>query len=128
VLVGGFVYTEFQAFALADGKPQPGLPHRGHGCGAQAASLHAMFYRGGYHTMFDIRTREQTEMAPARSGCWLGIIPAGGIVLAPETSSGCSCTHALQTSMAFVPVRGDANDFHTDDFRTENKTPTPKTK
>ncbi|RIK83397.1 MAG: hypothetical protein DCC68_03735 [Planctomycetota bacterium] len=105
VLVGGVVYTEFQAFALSDGKPLPGLPPRGHGCGAQAASLHAMFYRGGYHTMFDIRTRAQTEMAPARSGCWLGIIPAGGIVIAPETSSGCSCTHALQTSMAFVPVR-----------------------
>lgn len=108
VLVGGVVYTEFQAYALADGKPLPGLPPRGHGCGAQAASLHAMFYRGGYHTMFDIRTGEQTEMAPARSGCWLGIIPAGGIVIAPETSSGCSCTHALQTSMAFVPARKEA--------------------
>jgi hypothetical protein len=38
--------------------------------------------------MFDIASREQTQMAPARSGCWLGIIPAGGIVIAPETSSG----------------------------------------
>ncbi len=107
VIVGGMVYTEFKAFALTDGKPQPGLPPRGHGCGAQAASMHAFFYRGGFHTMFDIASRQQTEMAPARSGCWLGIIPAGGIVIAPETSSGCSCTHALQTSMAFVPVRAN---------------------
>jgi hypothetical protein len=31
------------------------------------------------------------------------MLPVGGIVLAPESSSGCSCTHAIQTSMAFIP-------------------------
>ncbi|MEX2185208.1 MAG: LamG-like jellyroll fold domain-containing protein [Pirellulales bacterium] len=123
VLVDGVVFTEFQAFALADGKPQPGLPSRGHGCGAQAASLHAFFYRGGYHTMFDIQTRRQTEMAPARSGCWLGIIPAGGIVIAPETSSGCSCTHALQTSMAFVPIKSNTFESNAANPRDEPASP-----
>ena len=30
-------------------------------------------------------------------------IPGGGLLLAPETSAGCSCGHALQTSIAYVP-------------------------
>lgn len=105
-IVGGTVYTEFQAFDLTTGQPRPGLPMRGHGCGAQSASSHAFFYRGGFHTMWNIGDAQQQVLAPARSGCWLSLIPAGGILLAPETSSGCSCTHALQTSMAFLPTAG----------------------
>jgi hypothetical protein len=108
-IVGDTIYVEHQAFALADGSARRGLPPRGHGCGAQSASLSNFFYRGGYHTSWDIRTNVQTTLAPARSGCWLGLIPAGGVLLAPETSSGCSCTHALQTSMAFVPREKPAN-------------------
>jgi len=36
-------------------------------------------------------------------GCWINIIPAGGLVLIPEASSGCTCGYPLQTSMAFIP-------------------------
>jgi hypothetical protein len=38
-----------------------------------------------------------------RPGCWINIIPAGGLVLIPESSSGCTCGFPLQTSLAFVP-------------------------
>jgi hypothetical protein len=38
-----------------------------------------------------------------RPGCWINIIPAGGLVLIPEASSGCTCGFALQTSIAYVP-------------------------
>ena len=30
---------------------------------------------------------------------------SGGLLLAPETSAGCSCGHSIQTSMAYVPKR-----------------------
>jgi len=102
-IVGDTVYVEFRAFDLAGGESRPGLPRRGHGCGSQAASRHLFLYRGGYHMQCDIATMQQSQIAPARSGCWLGLIPAAGLILAPETSSGCSCTHAIQSSMAFVP-------------------------
>jgi len=39
----------------------------------------------------------------SRPGCWINTIPAGGLVLIPESSSGCTCGFALQTSLAFVP-------------------------
>ena len=35
------------------------------------------------------------------------IIPAGGLVLIPEFSSGCSCAYPIQTSVAFRPAGGD---------------------
>ena len=38
-----------------------------------------------------------------RPGCWISIIPAGGLVLLPEGSSGCVCSYPLQTSMALLP-------------------------
>ena len=74
-----------------------------HGCGVTSASNHTIFRRYEYHGMMDVETKQRTEFLGVRSGCWLSIIPSGGTVLAPETSAGCSCTHAVQTSLAYVP-------------------------
>ena len=74
-----------------------------HGCGVTSASSHTIFRRYEYHGMQDLETNKRTEFLGVRSGCWLSIIPSGGTVLAPETSAGCSCTHAVQTSLAYVP-------------------------
>jgi hypothetical protein len=38
-----------------------------------------------------------------RSGCWINMIQAGGLVLVPEASSGCTCGFPLQTSLAYIP-------------------------
>ena len=39
-----------------------------------------------------------------RPGCFINIIPAGGMLLIPEASSGCTCGFPLQTSLAYVPA------------------------
>jgi len=39
----------------------------------------------------------------SRPGCWLNIIPANGLILVPESSSGCTCGYSLQSSLAFAP-------------------------
>ncbi len=74
-----------------------------HGCGVTSASNHTLFRRYEYHGMMDLETGQRTEFLGVRSGCWLSLIPSGGTVLAPETSAGCSCTHAVQTTLAYVP-------------------------
>lgn len=74
-----------------------------HGCGVMSASRHKIFQRFEFHGMQDVATGERTEFQGIRSGCWLSIIPSGGLVLAPETSAGCSCAHAIQTSLGYVP-------------------------
>ena len=45
----------------------------------------------------------RVEIAGIRGGCWINLIPAGGLLLAPEASSGCYCTHAIQISAAWAP-------------------------
>ena len=39
----------------------------------------------------------------SRPGCWINMIPAGGMLLIPEASSGCTCGFPLQTSLAYIP-------------------------
>ncbi len=74
-----------------------------HGCGVMSASEHTLFRRFEYHGMFDLHTKKRTEFLGLRSGCWLSLIPSGGLLLAPESSAGCSCGHSIQTSIAYVP-------------------------
>ncbi|MCH7556854.1 MAG: PQQ-binding-like beta-propeller repeat protein [Planctomycetes bacterium] len=77
----------------------------GHGCGGISASAQCLFWRGGNPWMYDLGPnggpRQLNKVS--RPGCWINIIPAGGLVLIPESSSGCTCGFPLQTSMAFVP-------------------------
>ena len=35
----------------------------------------------------------------------VNLLPVGGLLLAPEASSGCSCNFSVQTSLALIPVR-----------------------
>lgn len=110
-IVGDMVYTYPYAYDLATGKRLEGysFSRAGHGCGGVSASAGALYWRGGNPTM-----RNLDPLGPAdkinhvsRPGCWINIIPAGGMVLIPEASSGCTCSFPLQTSMAYRPVPAD---------------------
>ncbi len=103
VLLGDMVYCEQKGLDLRSGEIlRSDLPRR-RGCGVMAASRHSFFYRDHFHGYWDPQTNTKTEWQGIRGGCWLGQIPAGGLLLAPETSAGCSCTHAIQISVGFVP-------------------------
>jgi outer membrane protein assembly factor BamB len=77
----------------------------GHGCGGVTASAQCLFWRGTNPWMYDLGPGggPQRLNRVTRPGCWINIIPAGGLVLVPESSSGCTCGFPLQTSIAFVP-------------------------
>jgi hypothetical protein len=107
-IIDDTVYAWPYAYNLKTGEKIDGwkFDRRGHGCGGVSASAQCMFWRGGNPWMYDLGpnggpTRLNTVTRP---GCWLNIIPAGGLVLIPEASSGCTCGFALQTSMAYIPV------------------------
>ncbi|MBC8327051.1 MAG: PQQ-binding-like beta-propeller repeat protein [Verrucomicrobia subdivision 3 bacterium] len=103
LVIGETFFGDSRAFHLHTGKSLPiQFPER-RGCGNMAASSHSMFYRHYFHGIWDIEANKKSELQGIRSGCWLGIIPAQGLMLAPESSSGCSCTHSIQTSAAWVP-------------------------
>ena len=75
------------------------------GCGTISASNSHLFYRNANPEMQNLAAKQQIKITQTtRPGCWINIIPAGGMVLIPEGSSGCTCSYPLQTSLGFVPV------------------------
>jgi outer membrane protein assembly factor BamB len=80
------------------------LPSRG-GCGTVSASANCLFYRNSNPMIFDFNAGGDAKKLSSvnRPGCWINMIPASGLVLVPEASSGCTCNFSIQTSMAFIP-------------------------
>ena len=111
VVIGDTFYSDQRAFSLRDGKLlRTDLPER-RGCGTMSAALNSIFYRHYYHGQWDLETDKRVQFEGLRSGCWLGMIPAGGLLLAPEASAGCSCANAIQTSVGYVPKHLDPAGF-----------------
>jgi len=106
-IIDDTIYAWPYAYNLKTGEKAAGwkFDRRGHGCGGVSASAQCMFWRGGNPWMYDLGPNGGPSRlnTVTRPGCWINIIPAGGLVLIPESSSGCTCGFALQTSMAFIP-------------------------
>jgi outer membrane protein assembly factor BamB len=107
-IIDDIVYAWPYAYNLKTGEKIDGwkFDRRGHGCGGVSASAQCMFWRGGNPWMYDLGPNGGPARlnTVTRPGCWINIIPAGGLVLIPESSSGCTCGFALQTSLAYIPV------------------------
>ncbi len=74
-------------------------------CAVPTASASGLYFRRDSCYMFDLPSRRAIDLTGVtRPGCWMSIIPAGGLVLMPEASSGCTCGFALQTSVVLAPV------------------------
>jgi len=109
VVVGDKVYLRPYGFDLATGQRIPYHLYRGgHGCGGLTGSASFLYGRGDNPRMYPLDA-SRTEGTPltrtTRPGCYLNIIPAGGLLLIPESSSGCTCSYSMQTSLGFVPKR-----------------------
>ncbi|MDE0938849.1 MAG: hypothetical protein OSA43_02720, partial [Pirellulales bacterium] len=109
VIVEDRLYVEPFAYDLNTGKRQYDWGwQRGHrgGCGTIAASNAAFFFRDRYAAMFDLESKQHSQVTQiSRPGCWINMLPAGGLLLIPEASSGCTCHFAVQASMAFRPTK-----------------------
>jgi outer membrane protein assembly factor BamB len=107
VIIGERVYLRPYSFELATGVKTSFTAYRGgHGCGGLTGSQFFLFGRGDVPRRYPL-DRGETDGIPltlvSRPGCWLNIIPAGGLVVIPESSSGCTCPYSIQTSLALVP-------------------------
>ncbi len=121
VVTGEIIYAEPGAFDLKTGhaltrrhpltgRPVPWRFSRAYGCGSASGSLHCLFFRSGSYGFYDlVRDEGTSNWGGMRPGCWINIIAAGGLVLAPDGSSGCTCSYPLQTSIAFIPVEREDN-------------------
>ncbi len=106
-IVGDTLFVEPYAYDLLTGKPRERwkMAREGHGCGSISAAASVCFFRAGNPTMCDLATGVKKKVTQvSRPGCWINMIPAGGLLLIPEASSGCTCNYSIQASMAFAPV------------------------
>lgn len=105
-LLGDTAYVWPYAYNLRTGKRLEDwtFDRRGHGCGLVSASANCLFWRGNNPWMYDLRPGGGPSRLNqvSRPGCFINMIPAGGLILIPEASSGCTCPYPIQTSLAFA--------------------------
>ncbi|HOX37567.1 MAG TPA: PQQ-binding-like beta-propeller repeat protein [Candidatus Brocadiia bacterium] len=121
VIVGETIYAEPAAFDLRTGAPRMRKHalsgqdtewnfRRAYACGTISACENAIFYRSGCFGIYDLDADAgTTNWGGMRPGCWINIIPAAGLVLAPEGSAFCTCAYPIQTSIAFTHVERNEN-------------------
>jgi outer membrane protein assembly factor BamB len=105
-IVNDVIYTTGIACRLQTGEAIEGWKWKKSGnCGILSASANCLFSRYSLPRMFDAQTGDFRDLTKAaRPGCWINMIPAGGLILMAEASSGCLCGYPLQTSLALVPA------------------------
>lgn len=75
----------------------------GHGCSQLSATMNNLYYRGTNPVAYDIKNDKLDRFTTTtRSGCWINMIPAGGLLSVPDYSSGCNCEYSMQTSLTYI--------------------------
>jgi len=74
-------------------------------CGTMCAGQDLVAYRSASVGFQEISKDSGSFWLPeVRPSCWISVIPAGGIVLAPEGYSTCICPYNYKTSVALLTV------------------------
>jgi outer membrane protein assembly factor BamB len=118
LIVGETIVAEPWAYDLRTGSPQQRIhpltasqsdwqfSRPGHHCGNISACANGLFFRSGAAAYYDLRGDYGTvHFGGLRPGCWINCIPANGVVLMPEASSGCVCNYALHCTTVFTERR-----------------------
>jgi outer membrane protein assembly factor BamB len=114
MLVGRTIYAHAGAFDLLTGevvtrkhpltdKVEPWSFSRNYGCGTALASPHLLTFRSASAGWFDLERDGGTgNFGGFKSGCTNNLIPACGILNAPEYTRTCECGYPNQTSLALI--------------------------
>ena len=116
IIIGNEIFAEPWRYDLMTGAakkrlhPVTGFEGRwqmsrpGHHCGNIAGSPNALFFRSGTTAFYDLVGDCGTaHFGAQRPGCWINCIPANGVVMMPEASSGCVCPFSLHCTIVLAP-------------------------
>ena len=99
------IFTQGGAWDLLTGAPVPFEFERSYGCGILASARDMLLFRSATLGYYDLSGARQTEdYGGIRPGCWINALPAGGIVLLPDATSGCECSYLNKAWIALQPM------------------------
>jgi hypothetical protein len=74
-----------------------------YGCGTGIASTNVMLFRSGNAGYYDLNTNSGTgNWGGFKTGCTINLMPANGLIVAPEYTRTCGCSYQFQTSVALI--------------------------
>ncbi len=101
---GQTIYAEGGAWDLLTGEERAFDFQRSYGCGILASAKDLLVFRSATLGYFDLTCDLGTEeFGGMRPGCWINVLPVGGLVLAPDASAGCVCSYPNQAWVALQP-------------------------
>jgi len=102
-IVGSMMYNRYYKVDLRNGNTT-GFPLSRGSCGTQSACSTHLLGRWGNPYLYQLPSGSPIRMtSETRPGCWINMIPAGGLVVVPEGSAGCTCDYPLQATTVFAP-------------------------
>lgn len=102
---GRTIWAQGGQWDLLTGMPRPFALKRSYGCGQIAGCTNLMVFRSATLAYYDLTNPQGViDYGGLRPGCWINAIPAGGLVLVPDATSGCQCSYLNQAWIVLHPL------------------------
>ncbi|MCK5850815.1 MAG: PQQ-binding-like beta-propeller repeat protein [Kiritimatiellae bacterium] len=75
---------------------------RNYGCNTTIASEYLLTFRSAAAGFFDLTRHGTGNLGGFKSGCTSNLIPADGVLNAPDYTRTCTCSYQLQSSLAMI--------------------------
>ena len=101
------IFMEPETFDLFTGAVIDNNFQRSYGCGIISGSKNMLFFRSatvGYYCFDNISAGTQ-NYGGIRPGCWINVIPSGGLVLMPDATNRCDCSYLIKSWIALKPSK-----------------------
>jgi len=87
------------------GRQEPWIFGRTEKCPGWTGSPNLLLFRTGTVSYYDfLRDEGRSDVGGIRQSCYINLFAAGGLVLMPDNSSGCTCSYLHRTSIALQPI------------------------
>lgn len=130
ILHDDVIYTDGLAFALETGLPvKRSHPitgaemnwsySRNYGCNTPVGGRHMLTFRSAAAGFYDLASDGGTgNWGGFKSGCTSNLIPADGLLNAPDYTRTCTCSYQNQCSLALVPMTNLVEHWTFQSFKT----------
>lgn len=102
IINGNVIYVEPFAFDIHTGEKLDFTMNRSYGCGIMSSSKNLLLFRSATLGYIDLLNSdiETQNFGGIRPGCWINVLPVGGIVLMPDATERCNCSYLIKANIA----------------------------